>query len=476
VGFSRKVTNRQNYKFVADTDTGELHLISLHAGGVVPEKLRQAARLDCLETAKDFVSAAAMRGEQLTVDESAAISLLKAEIHRLDGDRTSASMRARHFQEYGHYDPVDEKGQRSQYIDTVNGVYPDPSAPNNPKRKTYQSIFGSAASNTMDGFESTAEYFDLLRRGVPDSRFRMEAAAFSGTTGSGGAYVLPSAVSATLLNSLLARSVVLGRANVVPMRDRTTRVWGFDDEDQSSANSIMGINFQVVEEEAQRTPQAGRVRAIELKAKKLMAVTKVSVELLQDSARFEAELQAKFAEAAGFVLDDMLINGQGGNGEFLGILQTPSKITVAAGGQTTGTFTFDNVTSLRSRLMDGGEPIWIVNQDTLPQLYNMTLASAGLVMAFDGKELLGIPVEVSSKAQSLSTEGDVILCDLSRFLVGMRSEIAIESSPHFAFDTGEVAFRLIMRLDSADSMTAALTPRYSSSTLGWCVTLATRTT
>jgi len=464
VSFSRKVTIRQTYRFVCDADSGEIHLVSMNPGGI-PESLRSAARLDLLETAKDVAAGAQLRGDQLTLDEGAAIAAMRKEIRRLDQAGTDAAM-TEHFRKTG------------ALVDTINGPYVDPSAPKNPNGKSYKEIFGASARAplSMDGFESTTEYFDLLRRGVADKRFNLESAAFSGTTGSGGAYVLPSAVSATLLNSLLERSVVLGRANVVPMRDRTTRVWGFDDEDQSSANSIMGINFQIVEEEGQAAAQAGRVRAIELRAKKLMAVTKVSVELLSDSGAFEQELTRKFAEAAGFVLDDQLINGQGGNGAFLGVLNCPSKITVAAGSQTTGTFTFDNVTSLRSRLMDGGNPIWIANQDVLPQLYNMTLASAGLVMAFDGRELLGIPVEVSSKAQSLSTEGDVILADLSKFIVGVRSEISIESSPHFAFDTGEVAFRLILRLDSADSMTAALTPRYSSSTLGWCVTLATRTT
>jgi len=468
LSFSRKVTIRQNYRFLCDADSGEIHLVSMNPGGI-PESLRSAARLDLLETAKDIVASAQHRGDQLTLDEGAAIAAMKVEVRRLDKAGTDSAM-AEHFRKTG--------ASVASVVDTIGGPYPDPSAPKNPHRKSYKEIFGASARTalSMDGFESTTEYFDLLRRGVADQRFNLESAAFSGTTGSGGAYVLPSAVSATLLNSLLERSVVLGRANVVPMRDRTTRVWGFDDEDQSTANSVMGISFTVVEEEAQSAAQAGRVRAIELRAKKLMAVTKVSVELLADSGAFEAELTRKFAEAAGFVLDDQLINGQGGNGAFLGILNCPSKITVAAGGQTTGTFTFDNVTSLRSRLMDGGTPIWIVNQDTLPQLYQMTLASAGLVMAFDGRELLGIPVEVSSKAQSLTTEGDVILADLSKFVVGMRSEISIESSPHFAFDTGEVAFRLILRLDSADSMTAALTPRYSSSTLGWCVTLATRTT
>jgi HK97 family phage major capsid protein len=305
----------------------------------------------------------------------------------------------------------------------------------------------------------------------------MTAAGFGGGTGSAGGYTLPSAISASLLDSLLEASVILPRARIIPMGDRVVSVWGFDNESQNTAGTLMGgIQFSVVPEQGAGSIQSGRVRAVRLEAKKLMAVTKVSQELLSDSANFEAELRRNFAAAAGFVLDDMLINGAGAGGEFLGVLNCPSKIAVTSTGQTTSTYVYNNAIAQRARLMDGGDPIWIVNQDTLPQLYSMTLANAGLVQAFDGRSLLGIPVVVSSKAQPVGTEGDVILADLSKFIVGLRSEIQIESSAHFAFDSHEVAFRLVLRLDSADSMTKPLTPRYSSSTLGWCVTLATRTT
>ena len=467
MSYFRKTTIRQCYKFVHDAD-GKVGVVPMNPGGV-PRSLLAHARADALETARDIVDRAKESGGSLTAEESSAVESLKREIHRID-----AVLRGGEVCEPSSGTVNDWMNHSGQMTDTPSGPYP--AIPSYLPTKTYRQIFGaSQESLSMDGFSSAAEYFDLLRKGVPDSRF-VAASSFTGSTGSGGGYSLPSAISATLLDSLLEASVILPRSTIIPMDDRKVSVWGFDSLDQSTAHQVMGINFEVVAEGGSVTPTAGKVRGVSLEARKLMAITKISLELLDDSARFEQALRDNFSRAAAWVVDDYLINGDGTDGEFLGILNCPSKIAIDSTGQTTGTFTLTNAINMRARLMEGGSPIWIVNQDVLPQLYSMTLADAGLVMAFDGKELLGIPVVVSSKAQSISTEGDVILADLSRFLIGMRKEIVIESSPHFAFDSGEVAFRLILRLDSADSMSAAMTPRYSSDTLGWAITLQTRTT
>ena len=70
--------------------------------------------------------------------------------------------------------------------------------------------------------------------------------------------------------------------------------------------------------------------------------------------------------------------------------------------------------------------------------------------------------------------GDIVLCDLSQYLVGMRQEIQMDYSlaPGWTEDT--VDFRVIQRLDGQPIMADAVTPKNGGDTLSWAVQLEAR--
>jgi HK97 family phage major capsid protein len=88
--------------------------------------------------------------------------------------------------------------------------------------------------------------------------------------------------------------------------------------------------------------------------------------------------------------------------------------------------------------------------------------------------LLGRPVILSEKCQTLGTAGDIYLVDLSYYLVGDRQAMEMASSSHVRFNTDETDIRIIQRVDGRPWIDSALTPRNGSNTLSPFVALASR--
>jgi len=193
-----------------------------------------------------------------------------------------------------------------------------------------------------------------------------------------------------------------------------------------------------------------------------------------------------FSEAISYFEDDAFINGIGG-GQPLGILNADALVSVAKEtGQAATTLTVENVVKMYSRMMPRSiaNSVWIMHPDVQPQLFTMSLSvgTGGAPMYFPAgglggspvPTLMGRPVVLSEKAQTLGTAGDIYLVDLSYYLIGDRQSLEIASSPHVRFNTDETDLRFIQRVDGRPWIDSALTPRNGSNTLSPFVALAAR--
>lgn len=88
--------------------------------------------------------------------------------------------------------------------------------------------------------------------------------------------------------------------------------------------------------------------------------------------------------------------------------------------------------------------------------------------------LLGRPLVPVEYCATVGDVGDVILADLSQYLVAEKGGIQAASSIHVQFLTDETAFRFVYRVDGAPLWNSALTPFQGSNTLSPFVTLAAR--
>jgi HK97 family phage major capsid protein len=353
---------------------------------------------------------------------------------------------------------------------------------------TYQSLFGQPAGN--DGFHSFGEFLAVLDSGLHHPALRVPSATLLGSVGSSGGFLVPELYAAEMLNKALEATIIAKRADIRPMAAPTLNVAGFDDSTHAG-HLYGGLVGYWVPEEGDITVSEPKVRKIQLKATKLACLTKSSNELVSDAPDFERLLGTALTDGLSWYLDYACLTGTGA-GQPCGLLNDPALITVAketSPAQAASTIVYENLTKMLARLHPAcyQSAIWVANPTCIPQLLQLTIRvqnAAGsehiggshvevLSQSGGNYAMLGRPVFFTEKLPALGTVGDIILCDPTQFVLGMRKEVSIEKSGHVYFATDVSAYRAILRADGRGRWSSALTPK-NGDTLSWCLALATR--
>ena len=210
--------------------------------------------------------------------------------------------------------------------------------------------------------------------------------------------------------------------------------------------------------------------------KKLIGYTTCTDELLEDVSALEAWIMRAFASEFDFKIADAIINGDGA-GKPLGILNAPCLHTVTAEtGQGDATIVADNIDKMwMSRFgPNSGSYVWLYNQNIEAQLaqmnYGVGATGGSLVYMPPGgisgspfATLRGRPMIPIEQAATLGTAGDIILADLSQYVMIDKGSMQSASSIHVNFTTDQTAFRFVYRVDGQPMWDSVLTP-YKGST------------
>ena len=203
-------------------------------------------------------------------------------------------------------------------------------------------------------------------------------------------------------------------------------------------------------------------------------------ELWEDAPALEANFRRLYGLESAHRIEQEIVDGKGTRGP-LGILNGECLITVAAeSGQTAATVTAGNLLAMWSRMWEPSRKraVWIVNGDVEEQLGQAKLATGtalAQIIGFssEGLTVMGRPVIPTEYNPTLGSAGDVILADLSQYLVGDRSTVA-DRSIHMKFLTDESAFRFSVRVDGSPAWFSPITPKNSTTTRSPFVTLEAR--
>jgi HK97 family phage major capsid protein len=354
--------------------------------------------------------------------------------------------------------------------------------------RSYRALFGAPAPSAQ-GWASNTEYFAAVASGRFDPRLipatsdgvrRINAAATEGV-GTAGGFLVPDPLFAAMLDASLESEVVRSRCEVWPMTSNTRKVVGVDASD-GTAGLYAGVSAQCVPEGGEFAEQTPKLRMIELSVCKVGLLTQVSNELLADALNYGQTLETLFVGAMGKKLDSLFLTGSGA-GEPKGILNDAALITVPkVGGQTAATILYENLCSMLARLHPASvqNAIWICSQSTRAELLQLA-QSVGLggvpypvLRGTAGKfEMLTLPCVFTEKLPALGTKGDIILADLSQYVIGLRQDMSLDRSTHVGFTRDTTYFRGIIRADGQGKWGSPYTPEHGA-TLSWCVALADR--
>jgi HK97 family phage major capsid protein len=313
-----------------------------------------------------------------------------------------------------------------------------------------------------------------------DRRLALQAVAVGLSEGYGnsGGFLVPPEFAEKLWQRVYSVGRILARCERMPVARPEIFVPAVADTGTDAAARFGGVQTFWTDEADPGTATRPDFATLRLKLKKLLAIAYMTDELDQDAPALAATLERLFGAAASFALEKAIVSGSG-IGAPLGILKSPALITVAKeGGQFAATINAANLRAMATRLWgpSHASAIWMMGNDAFGQVLEADEDAGGALLETgpNGERLLlQMPVELGEYTAPLGSIGDVLLADLSQYIVAER-EPAFLSSIHVRFVEDESCFKFRFRTDGQPAWAAPVMPENSTVSQSAFITLAAR--
>jgi HK97 family phage major capsid protein len=306
---------------------------------------------------------------------------------------------------------------------------------------------------------------------------------------SDGGFLVGSDFSQELIRSMYEDNTQLisrVRRMSVSANSNGTKMYGVDETSRADGSRFGGVRGYWGAEAATITSSKPSFREIDLTLNKLFALVYSTDELLQDASMLESFIMDVVPKELNFKVQDAILNGDGA-GKPLGILESPALVTVSKEtGQDADTIEWENIKNMYRRLhaRNRANAVWLANIDTLSELMGMEMPvgtggvpvwlPANQAQGMPNETLLGRPILYLEQSPTLGDKGDIVLADLSDYILIDKGGVQSAASMHVQFTTDEMAFRFIYRVDGQTMRNSAITPFKGSDTISSFVTLAAR--
>jgi HK97 family phage major capsid protein len=317
---------------------------------------------------------------------------------------------------------------------------------------------------------------------------RAKALGLSEGVPSDGGWLVQPEFTAEILSRMNEMGTVMNRTRRIQIGANSNALVmnSIDETSRATGSRWGGIQGYWLAEAGTKLATKPKFRQMTLQLKKLAGVAYATDELLADTTALGNIMTQGFSEELMFLIEDSIINGTGA-GQPLGILQSPALVTVAKEtGQAANTLVTNNIFKMWSRMWSRSRAnaVWYINQDIEPQLLalDMPVGTGGMPVYLPANgisgapfgTLLGRPIVPIEYSATLGTVGDVILADLSQYIMIEKGGLQAETSIHVQFLTDETAYRFVYRVDGQPAWHDTLTPFKGSATQSPFVALATR--
>jgi HK97 family phage major capsid protein len=412
-------------------------------------------RSELKNQAQTLLDTAGKEGRPLTDEEKAALSDLKAKI--ANWDETISEMA--------------ELLEDSAPIDVPVNKADAPASGNIGKFANFgeqlKAVYNAAQPN----------------RPVIDERLMNSASGANESVPSDGGFLVQTDFASELLKHAFETGILAPKCKKIPISTGANglKINALDDSSRANGARWGGIQTYWENEADELVSSKPKFRTMDLSLKKLTGLCYATDELLQDAAALQSVITQGFAEEFGFKIDDTILNGTG-SGQPLGILNSSALVTVAKETDQSAKITVENLIKMWSRCWgrSRANAVWYINQELEPYLYTLQVGDKPVYIPAGGLSekpygtLFGRPVVPIEQCSAAGTVGDIILGDLSQYLLIDKGGINSASSIHVRFLYDESVFRFIYRVDGQPIWNKPITPYKGSSTLSPFVTLAAR--
>jgi HK97 family phage major capsid protein len=298
----------------------------------------------------------------------------------------------------------------------------------------------------------------------------------------GGFLVQPDFVS-ELLKKTYDTGILAGKVRRVPIsaNSNSLRINAIDDDSRKDGCRWGGVQTYWADEADALTASKPKFRQIDLQLKKLTGLCYATDELLADAAALESVIRQAFTDEFAFKIDDAILHGNGA-GQPLGILKSNAVVKQELEAAQTAKITVENLVKMWSRLWSRSRAnaVWYINQQIEPLLYTLQVGDRPVYIPAGGLSespyatLFGRPVVPLEQCAELGEAGDILLADLSQYLLIDKGGINAASSIHVRFLNDENVFRFIYRVDGQPIWNKPITPYKGSAALSPFIALAKR--
>ena len=366
--------------------------------------------------------------------------------------------------------------------------------PKSKAKKIVNQIFSPGEYTRARGpFKSMGEQVQaIIRAGMPggqvDPRLHEVRAAtgLSESIGADGGFLLQTDFSYDLIKGAFDVGLLVNKVTKFTIGDNKNKIQlpAIDETSRVTGSRWGGIRLYHVAEADEKTKSKPKFRKLELNLRKLVGVAYVTDELIEDVPALEQYLKQGFSEEYGYMLDDIILTGNG-VGQGLGLKNSGSLITQDAEVGQGSTIIWDNIRKMWSRLIPRcrRNALWAIGIDAEKELWNMVqVVGTGGVPVFmpaNGaadqpfSTLFGRPVYPMEQMSTLGSLFDICVFDPSWVVMADKS-MKTDISIHVRFLFDEQILRIVYRYDLQPILASAITPASGGDSLSSHVALAAR--
>jgi HK97 family phage major capsid protein len=319
---------------------------------------------------------------------------------------------------------------------------------------------------------------------MADPRLHAAATGAGTQVDSNLGFAVPHEIAAGIERDMFEGGDVLSRVDARTITGNAITYNVFNETSRVDGSRGGGIQGYWVDEGTAPTASNLSLARMEMKLRKVGALGYMTDELLADASALGGELESGFRDELIFQVENKVWRGNGSSAP-QGFLNAACLVSVAKEtNQAAATINSKNLSKMWARMPARSKrnAAWFINVDCEPQLDELSLPSgtAGLNPRFvtynaDGiLTIKGRPVIPVEYAESVGTQGDIVLADMKRYRLIRKGGVEQASSMHVLFAQGEQTFRAFYRVDGQAVPRAALTPFKGSATLSPFVVLDTR--
>lgn len=283
---------------------------------------------------------------------------------------------------------------------------------------------------------------------------------------SDGGILLEPTLVAEVLKPIHEEGVFSADVSRLPVSNNSNSGWinAVDETSRVTGSRWGGLRGYRLAEGDTVTKSKPAFRRIQWELKKYGVLVYDTNELLKDAAQFSAVVEQGSREELSFMLNDDILNGIGVAGP-QGVMNSGSLITVT---RDTGSAVLGaDISAMWQRLSirSKANSKWYVNSELAPQLDKLyAVGSTAVLFPYAGytpqgvRTLYGRPVIETEFNAALNTTGDILLADMSAYLLWEKGGIESATSIHVEFLTDQEVMRFIYRADGQSSLASAITP------------------